>query len=115
MAGNRYEQQVVRIALFAGDGRIRGETFERCDIRGPAVIVPLGKTVSEHNSFDGTADAVLWEIPPERSRLIGAVALESCTFIRCRFTNIGIAGPGDLIRAFLGVEVSLKASLRVAQ
>src|SRR5829696_12435 len=46
MAVNRYEGQVVRIALFAGDnGLIRGRTFERCDIKGPAVIVPLGTTV----------------------------------------------------------------------
>lgn len=104
MAGNRYEEQVVRIALFGGGGPIRGRTFERCDIRGPAVVVPSGKTVSEYNTFDGSADAVLWEIPPDRSKVIGAIALEDCTFIRCRFANIGIAGPRDVIRAFLGLQ-----------
>ena len=102
MAGNRFQGQVVRIALFAGDpGVIRDATFERCHIKGPAVMVPIGKTVMEHNRFDGTADALLWEIPPERSKVIGAIALENCTFTECHFMNIGIAGPPDLIRAFL--------------
>lgn len=102
MAGNRFQGQVVRIALFAGDGAvIRDATFESCDVRGPAVLVPTGKTVMEHNRFDGTADALLWEIPPDRSNVIGAIALENCTFTGCHFMNIGIAGPPDVIRAFL--------------
>src|SRR5215207_970991 len=116
MAGNRYEEQVVRTALFAGDGGvIRDTTFERCDINGPAVMVPIGKTVMEDNGFDGTADAFLWEIPPERSNVIGVIALENCTFTECHFMNIGIAGSPDVIRALAGLEAPLKAFLRGSQ
>jgi hypothetical protein len=97
---DRYEGEVVRIALLAGDeGIVRNATFERCDIKGPAVVVPLRKTVIEHNRFDG-GDAVLWEVPPERPEVVGAIGLEDCTFTGCHFMKVGIAGPPELIAKF---------------
>jgi hypothetical protein len=98
-----YEREVVRIALIAGDeGVIRDTTFEGCDIKGPAVLMPLEKTVLEHNRFDGDADALLWEVPPERPRVIGAIGLENCRFTGCHFMDVGIAGPRNLIDRFRG-------------
>jgi len=101
MAGERYERQVVRIALLAGDnGVVRDTTFERCDIKGPAVVVPLGKTVFEHTRLDGDEDSILWETRPGRDRVIGAIAFQDCTVTDCRLMNVGIAGPPDVIQAF---------------
>ncbi len=39
----KFENEVVRIAELAGDdGVIDGHTFERCEIRGPAVLESSG-------------------------------------------------------------------------
>jgi hypothetical protein len=93
-----YEGDVVRLALLAGDdGVIRDMSFERCDVKGPAVVVPTGKTVLEHNRILGNADALFWVIPPERPTVIGAIGLENCRFTGCEFTNVGFAGPPELI------------------
>lgn len=101
MADTRREGEVVRIALLAGDeGVIRDTTFERCDIKGPAVLVLLGKTALEHNRLDGSPDALLWEIPPDRSQVIGAIAIHDCTFTGCHFMNVGFAGPREVLDAF---------------
>jgi hypothetical protein len=45
-------------------------------------------------------DEILWEIPADRPRVIGAVAVENCTFTGCHFMNVGIAGQRDLIARF---------------
>jgi hypothetical protein len=101
VAEERYERQVVRIALLAGDnGLIRDATFHRCDIKGPAVVVPLGKTVFEHTRVDGDEDAIWWETRPGRDRVIGAIALQDCTVTDCHLMNVGIAGPREMLRAF---------------
>ena len=98
----RYEREVVRIALVASDeGVVRDAVFEGCDIKGPAVIVPQGCTI-EHSTFRGDADALFWEIPRERPRVLGAVLAERCTFTGCTFENVGFAGPPELIAAMKG-------------
>jgi len=39
----------------------------------------------------------LWEIPPERTEVIGAILLRNCTFEGCTFINVGFAGPPEFI------------------
>jgi hypothetical protein len=104
VATNRYEREVVRIAQVAqDDGVIRDTDFESCDVRGPAILVPLGGTVIENNRFNAhDFEAVLWEVAPERSRVIGAIGLENCRITGCQLTNVGIAGPADLLAQFRG-------------
>ena len=71
-------------------------TFVDKEIVGPAVLVPMDDQVSVIQSYLGIdADAVLWEIPVEREHLSGAIGLERCTFLRCRFINIGVGGPPE--------------------
>ncbi len=99
---NRYVREVVRMPLLAGDeGVVRDMAFEGCDIKGPAVLVPQGSTI-EHSTFRGDADALFWEIPRERSRVIGAVLVERCIFTGCTFENVGFAGPPEFIAALKG-------------
>jgi hypothetical protein len=97
-----HEGEVIRIALLAGDeGVIQNQSFERCDIKGPAVVLPL-ESVLEHNRIDGPPDAVLWEIPPPRTHVIGAIALQNCRFTGCHFMNIGFAGSREFIAKLKG-------------
>src|SRR4051794_33305070 len=89
---NRYEREVVRIALVAGDdGVIRDTVFVGCDVKGPAVLIARGG-ILEHNTFRGTAEGLFWEIPPDRAVVIGAILCERCTFSGCTFENVGFAG-----------------------
>jgi hypothetical protein len=84
---------VIRISELAGErGLLEGFVFEGCDLKGPAVLVPQGSTFVEANLV-GDPDALLWEIPPDRPEVIGAILALNCTFEGCTFMNVGFAGP----------------------
>jgi hypothetical protein len=95
------ENQVIRLAELPGDEpRISDMEFEKCHFQGPAVIVPTGCEFS-FNTFDAPSeDALLWEVPPSRTEVVGAILVERCRFTNCRFMGIGIAGPPDTIAQF---------------
>jgi hypothetical protein len=97
----RYEKEVIQIALLAGsDGVVRDATFEGCQINGPAVIAPMG-TDFKHNTFNAASeDALLWELPPDRTQIVGAVAIEGGSFLGCTFSMVGIVGPKELLDGF---------------
>ena len=95
---NIYRDAVIRISEFAGEsGVLDGFVFEGCDLKGPAVLVPQGSTFVGI-SLVGEPDALLWEISPDRTEVIGAVLARNCTFERCTFMNVGFAGPPEFIR-----------------
>jgi uncharacterized protein YjbI with pentapeptide repeats len=102
-----FEQETVQIAELAGDEATISElSFEGCEVRGPAVILPQGCEFSG-TQFEGALDALLWEIPVERTRVVGAILVDRCRFSDCTFSNIGIAGPPQAIAGFrAGIEES---------
>lgn len=77
--------------LAAGESVVRGLHVEDADVIGPAVVHFVGGEVRDSH-FEGEVDAIIWDIPAERQLVIGAIALEGCTFTRCRFSLVGIAG-----------------------
>jgi len=94
MATTEFAGEVVRLALLAGNGStIRDHQFTDCDVHGPAVVFG-GDFV--HTRFDGEAHALIWEFAPTQTGVIGAILLENCRFVGCRFHNVGmIASPGE--------------------
>ena len=95
---NVYRDAVIRISELAGErGVLDGFVFESCDLKGPAVLVPHGSTFAEANLI-GDPDALLWEIPPDRPEVIGAILVLNCTFERCTFMNVGFAGPPEFVQ-----------------
>jgi len=95
-------QRSFRIVDLVGrDDLITGRTFEDCTIYGPAVLAPLDRMTFEHNTFEADAGAIFWLIPEERVHVMGAIGLTDCTFRRCVFRRIGIAGRQALIQQFL--------------
>jgi hypothetical protein len=93
-----YEDSVVRISeLVSSDGVLSGCVFNRCRIDGPAVLVLRGGSMVDCDLGGPTSDAVLWEVPRYRPRVVGVILAEDCTFEKCAFSNVGIAGPPDLI------------------
>lgn len=98
----KVHREVVRLTDFAlPEPKISGITFERCLILGPAVLAMTGAggTISGC-TFDSEADALLWEIPEDRKLIVGAIEVESCHFIDCRFSMVGFAGPAAFTKMF---------------
>ncbi len=94
---NVYRDAVIRIAELAGEqGVLEGFVFEGCDLKGPAVVVPQGSNFANTNLV-GDPDALLWEIPPDRPEVIGAILVRNCTFEGCTFINVGLAGPPEFV------------------
>jgi len=102
---NKYFRgETINISDLAKEsgGIIRGMTFHNCTILGPAmlVFVPLSKNVVVDSRIRGAVEAVLWEIPIQRKRVIGGIPVESTNFIGCDFRNIGFAGNQVFAREF---------------
>lgn len=93
---------VIRLADYTVHADlIEGYEFSNCRIIGPAVIVPLGVTTIAGCTWDApNLQAVFWEVPAERTAIIGGVGVLDCTFSKCSFTMVGIAGPPEF-RAML--------------
>lgn len=95
---NVYRDTVIRVAELAGErGVLDGFVFINCDLKGPAVLVPQGSNFADSNLI-GDPDALLWEIPPERPQVIGAILARNCTFEECTFVNVGLAGPHEFVQ-----------------
>lgn len=85
-----FEDQIVRITDLATDSDVLERLeFERCTIIGPAVLIPVRSTFVDC-SFVGAPDVLIWEVPQERGSVLGAVRLEDCSFLACRFARIGL-------------------------
>ena len=92
--------EVVRIAALADDSTsmITHRRFEGVEIRGPAILAPIGGVSMTECEFDGTFDALVITVP-EGSTKIGVIGLEQVAFHRCRFRNVGLIGTDELAQA----------------
>jgi hypothetical protein len=95
-----YADQVLRIVDTTDSAVLENKSFERCVILGPAIVVPAGSRFIGC-SFEGEPDALIWEIPPTRQRLLGAIRLDACSFNDCQFKGIGLGLSADAAREFL--------------
>ena len=101
-----YRSQTVRLAdLTVISDLIENVTFENCIIEGPAVIALMGQGTLRDCGFDGDLESLIWIVPAEREKVIGAIAMIDCTLVGCTLRRIGLAVPEadlDHIRRGLG-------------
>jgi hypothetical protein len=94
-----YEDQTVRIADLAADTlALEGLEFERCEIVGPAVIVPSGCRFlrCSYGILNEDPQTLFWPLAADRP-MQGAVLLEGCSFTDCEFRRVGLAlAPEDI-------------------
>ena len=96
-----YHDKAVRLCeLTVNRTLLENITFKNCHILGPAVIARLDDNVFDKTVFEGEPDALLWEVQPNRKKVIGAIGMRNCRLISCRTTNVGFAGPHALIAQF---------------
>jgi hypothetical protein len=89
--------EVVRIAELADDSTsmIKHRRFENVEIRGPAVLAPLGGVSIVECGFEGSIDSLVITVPDGAVKL-GVIGLEQVSFRRCRFRNIALIGTDEL-------------------
>jgi hypothetical protein len=97
--------RIVQIATLLPPGSgapiLRDRIFEDLHFFGPAMVFTLEGTVYDACTFDidqNSIETILWEIQPRFG--IGAIGLERCTFLRCRFTAIGFMGVKSTLDQF---------------
>ena len=76
----------------AGEAVISGKTFTDCVIQGPALIAVLSGTTFDGCNMGAASDAASLLFAPQGPRLVGAIGLQDCRFVRCRFVQIGYTG-----------------------
>jgi len=97
--GNReFRDEIVRLAeLTVTSSMLDGLTFVNCTIIGPAVLLFLHDVTIQHCSWDAPGqEAIFWLVEPGRAFVVGAIAVQNCTFSACRFSQVGVAGDDGL-------------------
>ncbi len=99
----------IRVAdlVTASDPVVKGRTFDRCRLFGPAVIAMTGAGIVDGGIFDGDLDSTFISVP-DGTRVIGVVVLDGCVLRNCRFHQVGIMGPAEQVaiwkKGFAGVK-----------
>jgi hypothetical protein len=93
-ADSEYRNQTIRLSdLAVVSDVIEDVTFEKCQLVGPAILVPLDGTEIANCVWDGVAEGIFWQFPSDRQLLIGAIGLLRCKVYGCRMTRLGLAVP----------------------
>jgi hypothetical protein len=95
----------VKLAELADDSHsFEGLVATDVAFEGPAVITFLGTLDMQDSGFahgPGGLESILWEVNPKYREVLGAIALENSTFVRCTFKGIGVAGTPSGINKFV--------------
>ena len=81
----------------AGKMSIEGKTFTDCLIEGPAVIAVMNDTTFDSCAMGTTTDTRNLLYKPMGQKLAGVVGMSNCTFVRCRFAQVGFTGSDGLL------------------
>lgn len=101
MADKNFEDQVIWLPELTKDqptDMLDGYTFKNCVLRGPGVLLVVGKNTFGGCSFD-SADA-FFSVDVDRN-YFGMVGAINCEFIDTRFERLGIAGHQDFVSRML--------------
>jgi hypothetical protein len=96
---------LFRANVLAGRGDLSGRTFRNCQIEGPAVMLVSEGVRFERTNF-GIAKgdpATLLLRPVSQSLVTGAIPVEDCAFIGCRFLGVGFTGSEAFIQEILSL------------
>lgn len=100
----RYADQTIRIADLAENARVLSELeFERCEIEGPAVVVPSGSAFvrCSFGALNDDPESIVLRLSPEEGVKQGVIPLDRCSFTDCQFRKIGVALVNEDVEAFL--------------
>lgn len=97
--------QLIAQSMTTGSALIKGRTFNRCRLEGPAVLLATGGVHFDACDMGYTGgdirNLLLRPVAPEK--VIGAIAFEDCRFSYCSFFAVGFTGSPDFIDNFIQV------------
>lgn len=97
----RTKRQTLYIGReLAGQQGAAGASFTDVDVIGPAVVYFDGCRLTDCH-FEGAVDELIWDVPESRPVVRGAILLRDCTFTRCNFIDVGVAGGHDDVMRLL--------------
>lgn len=114
-ARDAFEKEAVWLPLLAvhtmnaGEAVIKGKTFTNCVIEGPALVAVLSGTTFDGCNMGAASDPKSMLFAPRGPRLVGAIGLQDCRFVRCRFVQIGYTGSPEFLE---GMATSLTGAGR---
>jgi hypothetical protein len=103
VARTTFEKEAVWLPLLAvhhwnaGEMAVRGKTFTDCVVEGPAVLAVLSGTTFDSCAMGTTTDTANLLYKPQGRKLAGVVGMADCTFVRCRFVQVGFTGSDELL------------------
>lgn len=102
-ARTSFEKEAVWLPVLAvnhwnaGQMVIDGKTFTDCVIEGPAVIAVMNGTVFDGCNMGAAANARNLLLKPLGDKIVGAVGMSNCRFVRCRFAQVAFTGDDVLL------------------
>jgi hypothetical protein len=113
VARTSFEKEAVWLPLLAvhhwnaGEMAITGKTFTDCVIEGPAVMAVMTGTQFDSCAMGTTTDTNNLLYKPQGQKLTGVVGVAGCTFVRCRFVQVGFTGSDAVLDELRGGIQSL--------
>jgi hypothetical protein len=92
---------VIKLLDLARSGPIVGQVYQDAIIEGPGVVY-LERCSLQFCTFEGAGsiEALLWPADEgRRDHIVGAIWLIRCSFVRCRFKEIGFSGTAEVLDA----------------
>ena len=96
--------ELYRAALTAGSAAIEGRTFTNCRIEGPAVLLVLEKVHFSGTNFGPVEDIKDLILRPSSDRVVGALPLRNCTFVKCELFALGFTGHSQFLDELAGLR-----------
>lgn len=114
VARESFEKEAIWLPLLAihtlnaGQGVIRDKTFTDCVIEGPALVAVLEGTTFDACQMGAATDMKSMLFAPQGSHLVGAIGLQQCRFVRCRFAQIAYTGSDEFLQNMAQLTVLQK-------
>ena len=103
VAQDSFTKQAVWLPFLAvshwntGKMSIDGKTFTDCVIEGPAVMAVMNGTTFDGCNMGAAANPRNLLLKPMGDKIVGAIGMADCRFVRCRFAQVAFTGSDALL------------------
>ena len=103
VARTSFDKEAVWLPLLAvnhwnaGETAITGKTFTDCVIEGPAVMAVMNGTVFDSCNMGVAVNPRNLLLKPLGDKIVGAIGMAGCRFVRCRFAQVAFTGDDALL------------------
>lgn len=103
VARTSFEKEAVWLPVLAvnhwnaGEMAITGKTFTDCVIEGPAVLAVMNGTTFDGCNMGAAANPRNLLLKPLGDKIVGAIGMADCRFVRCRFAQVAFTGDDGLL------------------